>query len=310
VDNGGVASIVQWETPGPWGESLGTLTGSVSTTFANPYVYTGHERMGELGVYDAKARVYDPIVPRFWQIDPLAEKFYAWSPYNYTFDSPIRLTDPTGMGPEDPWYKNVLDKVSNFFKGADAGTNQRYQTEPARGATVTGIRDTQGGKVRNGSPVGVDVVRVDNPHGSVKTPHINVNPSVTGVPDPHTPITRTTLRTLEGAGKTIEAISKVAKPVAIVTDAIRLGVAVNADGGTLGSNTIKTSASVAGGWAGALGGAALGAKGGAAVGSLFGPGPGTVIGGFVGGIGGSLVGSFGGSSLSEKVVETVTKKKE
>ncbi|WP_375448647.1 hypothetical protein [uncultured Fibrella sp.] len=73
-DSNGVAKAVQEEGVGPWGESLPTLSYSRNTSFVVPYVFTGHERMLELGVYDANARTYDPVVPRFWQTDPLAER--------------------------------------------------------------------------------------------------------------------------------------------------------------------------------------------------------------------------------------------
>jgi hypothetical protein len=52
------------------------------------------------------------------------------------------------MGPGDPI--NLLwgiKFIANLFKGVDQGTKQRYQTEPSRGATTTGIRDTQSGRV-------------------------------------------------------------------------------------------------------------------------------------------------------------------
>jgi len=34
-------------------------------------------------------------------VDPLAEKFAAWSPYTYTLDNPVRLVDRDGMEAED-----------------------------------------------------------------------------------------------------------------------------------------------------------------------------------------------------------------
>jgi RHS repeat-associated protein len=103
VDGGGSQpQVVQWEAFGPWGESLPALSGTAANPFANPYVFTGHERQSELGVYDAKARVYDPDVPRFWQIDPMSESYEDLSPYNYAFNNPILWNDVTGKCPSCP----------------------------------------------------------------------------------------------------------------------------------------------------------------------------------------------------------------
>jgi RHS repeat-associated protein len=62
------------------------------------YKYNGKEYQDELGlnVYDYGGRIYAPDAPRFWQIDPKAEKYYNISPYVYVADNPILYIDPDG----------------------------------------------------------------------------------------------------------------------------------------------------------------------------------------------------------------------
>jgi RHS repeat-associated protein len=281
--------------------------------------FQGQRFDDELGLnwVQFKWRNHDPQIGRFIEMDPLSEKYEYNSTYAFSENKVTGHVELEGLEAaptEDkrgcPTGMPVVNGVGNSSKGFVFGLSLQYQVEPTRGATVTGIRDTKGGGTNAaGKPKGIDVVRVDQAHGHGKAaigPHLNINEKVTGLPDPHTPLTNNQFGGLKTAGQALNVIDKVAKPLAIVTDVVQLGNAIKTDieQSTGGENTIITGSKVAGGWAGAWAGAKGGATTGALIGSFFGP-VGTAVGGFLGGIIGGISGAYIGSKLGEGVGKKV-----
>ena len=74
---------------GPWYASVAP---------ENKYRYNGKEWNDEWGLnmYDYGARGYMPDLGRWGGVDALAERYYAWSGYNYVMGNPINAIDPDG----------------------------------------------------------------------------------------------------------------------------------------------------------------------------------------------------------------------
>jgi RHS repeat-associated protein len=74
------------------------MAGRSYTSITDPrYKYTEKERDVETGYDYFGARYYDARIGRWLAVDPLAEKYPAWSAYVYGADCPVFMIDPNGM---------------------------------------------------------------------------------------------------------------------------------------------------------------------------------------------------------------------
>ncbi|TGY41290.1 RHS repeat domain-containing protein [Bacteroides caecimuris] len=86
-----------------------------------PYKYNGKEldRKNELDWYDYGARHYDAMIGRWHVVDPMAEKYYGWSPCTYCLANPIKYVDIIGAF-TSPYYTEdgqFLGVDENGFTG-------------------------------------------------------------------------------------------------------------------------------------------------------------------------------------------------
>src|SRR5690606_11810684 len=77
-----------------------------------PFKFNGKELDDETGNYYHGARYYDPKTSIWLSVDPLASEMPSWSPYNFTFNNPLRYVDPLGLSPDDIIF-NSIDKDGN-----------------------------------------------------------------------------------------------------------------------------------------------------------------------------------------------------
>jgi RHS repeat-associated protein len=130
VFNTPTAVVVQENSYYPFGLNMRGLDYIQTPAKEDKFQYNGKEKQTDFGLNwsDYGARNYDFGGNRWTSIDPLAEKFYSLSPYNFSFNNPMRFVDPDGRAPVDDYYTVSGGKVTYLGSDGSSTNNQRLTT--------------------------------------------------------------------------------------------------------------------------------------------------------------------------------------
>ena len=93
--------------------------------------FTGKEQDPETSLYYFGARYYDSWRGQWLSVDPLANKYPGWSPYNYVRDNPIGFVDPNGSQQKPSWWDKI-GTSSNSLKLPPLGLVRGSEANSAR----------------------------------------------------------------------------------------------------------------------------------------------------------------------------------
>lgn len=115
--------------------------------YLTPYLFNGKEMDEETGWYYYGARYLMPRESRWLSVDPMAEKYPSYSPYNYTLNNPVVYVDPDG---EDIWeFRNgfksgVMNGVEDLKEGVKYAFIHPIKTVKAVGIAIWNYDETAG----------------------------------------------------------------------------------------------------------------------------------------------------------------------
>jgi RHS repeat-associated protein len=92
---------------GPWGNTRN----AASPLNGDSRGFTGHEHLAELGLIHMNGRIYDPVIGRFLQADPIIQAPHnaqSHNRYSYVMNNPLSFTDPSGFS----WWTRFRSKVA------------------------------------------------------------------------------------------------------------------------------------------------------------------------------------------------------
>ncbi len=167
----GYANVLQQTHYYPFGMRMSEI--STSTGTSNRYLYNGKELQTDFGLnwYDYGARMYDPSLGRWHSVDPMAELYDSYSPYNFALNNPVSFLDPNGMwvataggySTDDP---EEIARFLSYTKAEQAVNNNNPDINQMSGFVEGEMNG--GGKLSDGSHLISDITTTKQSNGSWK----------------------------------------------------------------------------------------------------------------------------------------------
>lgn len=140
-------SIIQKSDYYPFGLTVSRNSNQTqsSRNAINRYLYNGKEIQTETGYLDYGARMYMPEIGKWGAVDPLAEKYYSFSPYIYSTNDPVLFGDLDGRDIDVSRF-NSKDNLTVLRQFLATELGRSFFRQFARkGDVIGGVRFAQDG---------------------------------------------------------------------------------------------------------------------------------------------------------------------
>ncbi|MCH7403865.1 RHS repeat-associated core domain-containing protein [Belliella kenyensis] len=123
------SNIVQKDDYYPFGMTFNSY--SAPSGVGQKFKFNGKEREELTGWDDFGARMYMSDLGRWGVVDPLADIYLGFSPYNFTLNNPIKYIDPNGMWVEgaNGYSTNDPDEMRDIMRLLEQQQQRKEQKE-------------------------------------------------------------------------------------------------------------------------------------------------------------------------------------
>jgi len=123
-------NIIQSNEYYPFG--LQTANSWTRDNTTNNFLYNGGTELNSVtNMYDLAFRNYDASLGRFFQSDPLADRYSSYSPYAYANCNPVSFNDPMGLAPKK--FKLAGGSISSPGTDVSHWLDHTFDLDPGNG---------------------------------------------------------------------------------------------------------------------------------------------------------------------------------